>query len=115
MVGLEYRICTCVELERRAWRDELKPDSEGALYAMGIHRRMELYSWVFRLGLRKRGLERGGWLDDEYHESNSGGVSEEVRVSRDIGSYYLLLYLKTHCLVWSRESVEWTLSFRFLF
>ena len=46
---------------------------------------------VFRLGLRKRALERGGWLDEDYHESSSSGLSDEVPVFRDIGRYYFLL------------------------
>ena len=46
---------------------------------------------VFRLGLRKRALERGGWLDGEYHEGSSSGLSDEVPVFRDIGRHYFLL------------------------
>ena len=46
---------------------------------------------VFRLGLRKRALERGGWLDDEDHESSSSGLSDEVPVFRDIGRCHFLL------------------------
>ena len=46
---------------------------------------------VFRLGLRKRALERGGGLDGEYHEGSSSGLSDEVPVFRDIGRHYFLL------------------------
>lgn len=75
-VWLKHRICTCVGLEG----EELTEVSGNQTVKMPTKQWGPIEGWssmirfvfqkansVFGLGLRKRGLEKGEWLEHEYH------------------------------------------------